>query len=216
MPLFALGQHSLDFLDLIGLVGCDLGDSLPQRMVLSCRSLRVFFDSLNVIMTIWVPVQPVWVHAVALVRLVTIGEGREAYWRAIKELRLATLNLLDQVLIARVVPQEHRVKDIVPLVDLVLLMLATLLYIDTFTTGASANRFFPRRLIGLCKVCLLTLQEKRDSFLFRNFELLERHSWHVFKRLWALLLLVRLLCGSSSCATGLLLIHFRIQNWRSL
>ena len=216
MLLFALGQHSFDFLDLIGLVGSDLGDSLPQRMVLSCRTLGVFFDTLNVIMAIWVPVQPVWVHAVALVRLVNIGDGREAYWRAIKELRLATLNLLYQVLIARVVPQEHRVEDMVPLVDLVLLMLATLLYFDTFTTGASANRFFPRRLIGLCKVCLLTLQEKRDSFLFRNFELLERHSWHVFKRLWALLLLVRFLCGSSSCATGLLLIHFRIQNWSNL
>ena len=90
-------------------------------------------------------------------------------------MRLATLNLLDQVLIARVVPQKHRVNDMVPLVDLVLLMLATLLYFDMFTIGASANRLFPRSLIGFCKVCLLTLQEKRYSFLFRNFELLEGH-----------------------------------------
>ena len=52
MLLFALGQHSFDFLDLIGLVGSDLGDSLPQRMVLSCRTLGVFFDTLNVIMAI--------------------------------------------------------------------------------------------------------------------------------------------------------------------
>ena len=52
MPLFALGQHSLNFLDLIGLISSDLGDSLPQRMVLSCRTLGVFFDTLNVIMAI--------------------------------------------------------------------------------------------------------------------------------------------------------------------
>ena len=161
-------------------------------------------------MAIWLPVQLVWAHSVALVSLFTLVNRREAYRRAIEKLRLATLNLLDQVLIARVVPQEHRMKYTIPLIDLVLLMLTALLYFDTFTTGASSNRLFTRSLIGLCKVSLLTLQEKRDSFLFRNFELLERHSWHVFKRLWALLLLVRLLCSSSSCATCLLLIHFRI------